>query len=97
MRLILVDMIVRMSVIMWMIVFLYMGMHGTLGPAEQAPGFMGREVRNDLRPRDKVIGNPAKGVRLHHRGHDFFVHRERNKHSIPFDDSRPVLVAQGVA
>jgi hypothetical protein len=82
---------------MWVIVFLHMGMDWTFGSAKQAPGLMGREVRNDLRPGNEVIGDPAKGVRLHHRGHNFFVHRERNKHAISFDDSRPVLVAQGMA
>jgi hypothetical protein len=51
---------------MWMIVFLHMGMDWTFGSAKQAPGFMGREVRNDLRSRNEVIGDPAKGVRLHH-------------------------------
>ena len=39
---------------MWMIVFLHMGMYWTFGPAKQAPGLMGCEVRNDLRSRDKV-------------------------------------------
>jgi hypothetical protein len=37
MLLILVDMIVRVSVIMWMIVFLHMRMDWTFGSAEQAP------------------------------------------------------------
>src|SRR6185436_1857605 len=97
MVLILMDMIVRVSVVMWMIVPLHMGMDRTFGSAKQASGLMGREVRNDLRPRNEVIGNSTKGVRLHHRGHNFFVHREGNKHAIPFDDSRPMLVAQSVA
>ena len=64
--LILVAMIGRVWVIMWMIVFLHMGMHRTFRSAKQAPRLMGREVRNDFRPRDKVIGDSAKGVRLHH-------------------------------
>ena len=46
------DMIVRVSVITWMIVFLHMGMDWTFGSAKQAPGLMGQEVRNDLRPRN---------------------------------------------
>ena len=37
MRLILMDMIVRVSVIMWVIVILHMRMDWTLGPAKQAP------------------------------------------------------------
>ena len=94
---ILMDMIVRVSVIMWVIVILHMRMDWTLSPAKQAPGFMGCEVRNDFRSRDKVIGDTAKCVSLHHRSHNFFVYYERNKHAIPFDDSRPVLVAQGMA
>jgi hypothetical protein len=82
---------------MWVLVILLMRMDRTLGSAKQTTGFMGCEVRNDFRSRDKVIGDPAKCVGLHHRGHNFFVYCERNKHAIPFDDSRPVLVAQGMA
>jgi hypothetical protein len=81
---------------MWVIVILHMRMDWTLGSAKQAPGLMGCKVRNDLRPRNKFIGDSAKGVRLHHRSHNFFVYCERNKHAIPFDDSRPMLVAQGM-
>ena len=66
------------------------------GASEKFADFVGREESNDFLSGLKLVSDVLEMMRVHNAQHHFLVHGQGHIHLGAFDDSRPMLVADGV-